>query len=558
MVTILVRELNTAGQVATDKSSGTIRPKRSDDANVGFDYPMVVPASGREYSYEKVLRLYLVSGDFTTVSNLRMHTDGASGFGTDRKLWVLSAASFSAPVIPSNANSPPQHASTPLVDAFTYTAASPLSIDTFNTGPFDATGLPKYIGDYIILVAEAGSAAPPGVTSSETLTFTYDVSGIGTTDRTASSFADVSVVVESNIYTLDTDGMILHDGGRMFPLGMYIGTAYQSNLPSIAGHFDTGLYVEYGGTTSTPAYIAATQALGMRCCLGIARDEFEGQTSGYRDTWFSNWWATIGSSKNVITYFNLDEGYYTGVSQADLLDIYARYKAHSSNHVVVFTEFTVAGANHGAGAFDVFNYDGYPLGTSYAGTIEDFRGAFRSIQSAVSPKPMWLTFQTFYTADLRWVKPTATEMRIMAYIGLSNKARALISFTWHFTDFDFSNDAPFLAEVNALFDELKSFQWLFTQRDSVTVTASTTAEIDILVKGDGNEAYLICANYASGTWDGYRAPGVAQNNAVINLTGFAAGTYQGIAPATGATQFSGSSFTVSFPAYQAQIYRLLP
>ena len=82
--TVQIREKNTAGQTATDKTSGTIRFKKADDATVDLNNPLVVPTSLTEYSYQKWLRMYVSGGTYTQISNLRLYSDGSSGYGSGR------------------------------------------------------------------------------------------------------------------------------------------------------------------------------------------------------------------------------------------------------------------------------------------------------------------------------------------------------------------------------------------------------------------------------------------------------------------------------------------
>jgi len=168
--TVLIREKNGAGETATNKTSGTVRHKNADNATVDTANPLIKPASGQEYSYEKWLRLN-VDGTFTQVSNLKVYTDGANGLGTGIKLWWAIDATYSTPVIPTESNDPPQHDAIAMTNAFSYTSGSPLSL---GAGPFDNTGLPKDIGSYLVSVMEVETTASQGVTPGETITFAWD------------------------------------------------------------------------------------------------------------------------------------------------------------------------------------------------------------------------------------------------------------------------------------------------------------------------------------------------------------------------------------------------
>ena len=174
--TMLIREKNGAGETATDKTSGTVRFKNADNATVDTNNPLVVPTSNTEYSFRKVLRMN-VDGTFTEVSNLRAYSDGANGFGTGRKMWVnnTNETSYTQGTVPTETNDPPQWpGSTPMVDWFGMTSGSPKDMDAGNTGPFNSSGVPKDIGDYLNLVAELETTASQGVWPGETATFAWD------------------------------------------------------------------------------------------------------------------------------------------------------------------------------------------------------------------------------------------------------------------------------------------------------------------------------------------------------------------------------------------------
>lgn len=172
--TMTIVEANGAGQTLTDKTSGTIRYKKADNATVDLNNPLVVPTAATEYSFPKYLRMRITAGTFTEVSNLRCYTDGSSGYGTGIKLWFRPTDTYVQPAIPSTAQDPPQIAGGAMVDAFTYTSGSPLDIDAINTGPFDSTALPKSIGDYVVSVLEVEIGATQGVKSAEAITMLWD------------------------------------------------------------------------------------------------------------------------------------------------------------------------------------------------------------------------------------------------------------------------------------------------------------------------------------------------------------------------------------------------
>lgn len=171
--TVQIREKNTAGETATNKTSGTVRFKVADNSTVDTNDPLVIPSTGQNYSFQKWLRLFIgATGPATAITNPVFYTDGVNGYGTGVKLWAKSNASYIQPVIPSNANDPPIWTGTTEYDnAFGFTSVSPL---TLGTGSYTATSAD--FGDYLVLVMEAEQGAAQGSVTAETFTFAYDES----------------------------------------------------------------------------------------------------------------------------------------------------------------------------------------------------------------------------------------------------------------------------------------------------------------------------------------------------------------------------------------------
>ncbi len=179
--TVIIKEYNGAAPgTKTDKTSGTVRFKNADDATVDLSDPLVVPTSGREYAYEKYLRLQITdAGGFTQIDNLRAYSDGANNFGTGVKTWYAVTGSYRPPEIPNEADDPPRStaAGSPqenMADFFAATSGSPIDLDAINTGPFTDGSPAEEIGDFLVLVLEVETTASQGVLTAETLTFAYD------------------------------------------------------------------------------------------------------------------------------------------------------------------------------------------------------------------------------------------------------------------------------------------------------------------------------------------------------------------------------------------------
>jgi hypothetical protein len=151
----------------TPKTSGTIRFKDADDANVDLINPIVRPGAGQVWSYEKILRLRIgATGPTGSITSPRAFSDFSNGFGTGvtMEAGVIGVAGYEAPVSTNSALA--------TTDFFTFSSGSPLEMDTIETGPYSGTSID--IADFLYLQAEVASTASPGLTPTEVLTIAYD------------------------------------------------------------------------------------------------------------------------------------------------------------------------------------------------------------------------------------------------------------------------------------------------------------------------------------------------------------------------------------------------
>lgn len=172
VATVQIRELNGAGPTATDKTSGTVRFKNADDANVDNNDRLIIPSVNQEYSMRKVLRLNVTVAPDVDIDNLQAYMDGANGFGTGIKLWYAVGAAYVQPTVPTETDDPPHFpGATDMLDLFGATAGAPIDMDANNTGPHTGTGEK---GDFLNIVMEVEPTATQGALPTETLTFSYD------------------------------------------------------------------------------------------------------------------------------------------------------------------------------------------------------------------------------------------------------------------------------------------------------------------------------------------------------------------------------------------------
>lgn len=127
--TVQLIEKNGAGGTPTDKTGGSIRFKNADNSTVDLNNPMVKPASGSDWSFQKWLRMNVTGGTYTQITNVKAYTDGSSGMGAGVNLWAKAVASYATPA--------EETASTGYANAFTYTSGAAL---TLGAGPYTGTG----------------------------------------------------------------------------------------------------------------------------------------------------------------------------------------------------------------------------------------------------------------------------------------------------------------------------------------------------------------------------------------------------------------------------------
>lgn len=162
--TVLIEELNGAGETATDKTSSTIRFKNADNATVDLNNPLVKPGAGVDFSFEKWLRLHVTVAPAGNISNLKFYMAGSAETGQNLYISTTNPGSYSTPAEAT--------ATTGYTDAFTYTSGSPKAMDAVNAGPFTGTGQK---GDYAKMMMTIGTTiAAPGTLPSKTATWQWD------------------------------------------------------------------------------------------------------------------------------------------------------------------------------------------------------------------------------------------------------------------------------------------------------------------------------------------------------------------------------------------------
>lgn len=142
-------------------------------------YPIRIPASGENFSFWAVTRLYFSGDGIGTINNIEWYMDGGNGLGEGVELLVATAGAYDQATgtpgetgdeltVASYGNGTSDLDAEP-VDAFTFDDESPLSVEGSVTDPDD-----EDFGDFVVMQLKVDNTAGPGATPTETATWLYD------------------------------------------------------------------------------------------------------------------------------------------------------------------------------------------------------------------------------------------------------------------------------------------------------------------------------------------------------------------------------------------------
>jgi hypothetical protein len=163
--TVSVQQVTGSGPTLT--SITNLRFNTDDTANPGTANPLVKPAAGTNYSYEKTVYLNADTSPSGTINNVKLYSDGSIGW-TGCTLFVGSSGSYvQATGTPGTTGT--QDTTIATANIQNYTSGSPKSLTGSITNP--STGR---ISDYVKMQTAVSTSAVAGTLPSETLTFQYD------------------------------------------------------------------------------------------------------------------------------------------------------------------------------------------------------------------------------------------------------------------------------------------------------------------------------------------------------------------------------------------------
>ena len=176
--TVDVREGNGAGPTWTVVTAAKFCT--DDDYNPGSNNPIPIPAAGTNYSYWKSHELYL-SGTYTSISNIKIYTDGALGWGAGVTCQIaVKTGDYGVPPASyDQASGTPGDTGDEVVathtwgftgktDLFTFTSGAPCDVDA---GPYST---PPEQTDHVVLQLDVTTTATPGEKTPETIWWRYD------------------------------------------------------------------------------------------------------------------------------------------------------------------------------------------------------------------------------------------------------------------------------------------------------------------------------------------------------------------------------------------------
>jgi hypothetical protein len=156
-----------AGATTNDIDNGNCRFKLADNDTVDANNPIVIVAGQTKYSYLKQFKFRITATPpSNSISNLRVHSDGANGLGTGVTILVGTNASYLDPVANADA------AVGSLADIFTTHGSLGAALAVTGSGSSANTD----VGNYVRMQMQVADSASQGTTPTETISFVFDES----------------------------------------------------------------------------------------------------------------------------------------------------------------------------------------------------------------------------------------------------------------------------------------------------------------------------------------------------------------------------------------------
>lgn len=359
-------------------------------------------------------------------------------------------------------------------------------------------------------------------------------------------------------YSLSSDGYVVHDGERLFPLGLF--EVPESKFAEInANRFNSAARF-WADSTDDQAFLQTLSVYGMRGIVGIDSSQVTTSLESV-ESFVENYVFTLKSGINPLAYLLPDEFLSRGHSYKRLALVHDAIKAVDPTALTIYDDFEPEAAVAAKDVYDIFSWDIYPIGPEGM-TMEDWRAQLQDARAAASPKPFWLSLQAWANPP-SWTAPTKAELRVMAYTAIANGANGIIAYAYDYGPYGTGlYDYPQLwNDLKSLMAELGSLSGILTLPDSSMSISTSVDTIDLRLKVGAGEYYLIAANYGTNpVMSNGHYPGVALPNVQFYIDGLDSAEVRALAgaPAGWSRTLSAGEFTDSLPAYGARVYVITP
>lgn len=365
-------------------------------------------------------------------------------------------------------------------------------------------------------------------------------------------------IAQADVYALSADGYVVHDGQRLFPLGIF-DVPYSKFAVIKANRFNSAARF-WADTASDQLFLQTLAANGMYGIVGIDSEQATASLESV-EAFVRSYVSSLKSVGTPLAYLLPDEFLSRGHSLNRLALVHDTIKSVDPTALTIYDDFLPEAAEAAKDVYDIFSWDVYPIGPEGM-PIESWREQLRDAKAASSPKPFWLALQA-WASPPGWIEPTKAELRVMAYTAIANGANGIVAYAYDYGPYGTGvYDYPQLwTDLNNLMMELGSLSGVLALPDSAASVSVNAEGIDIRLKEGMGRYYLIAANYSTNPEmvDGHY-PGVEQADAYFHIDGLGDGEVRALSGASTAwfRNLSAGGFVDTLPAYGARVYVIIP
>ncbi len=237
-------------------------------------------------------------------------------------------------------------------------------------------------------------------------------------------------------------GGLIVDGLPFFPFGFYCYSPVQPTLAEeevVRGFNLMSPYQSNDPATADQrhAYMDRAAELGMKVHFQLLRVAGGGGVMGSgpdtsatrRRSWMRTEIETFKDHPALLAWYISDEPTGHGATPEELQAVADIVRELDPYHPVTIVFVNPTAAARFAGAMDLAMTDPYPIPNGAPGSVAS---AVRTVRDAVAPAiPLWLVPQAFGGNEWWSREPTATELRLMTWLGIVEGATGIQYFIRH-------------------------------------------------------------------------------------------------------------------------------